>query len=154
MWTDNGQAALNTNFTQIHRGTKTVKVQLVLYQLFLYVSDPPYQAFVVTVLHRNRISRYENQKWSAAAFVLAWRKCFRPAYVRDNVCSYAVAKITKKRLFSHQNTEKPKQLLNTFEYATSKRLTNFENLTFFPWFYIIDLKPCFYSVFLESLLRE
>ena len=48
-----------------------------------------------------------------------------------------------KRLFGHQNKEKTKQLLKTFEYATRNRLTNFENLTIFLCFYVIALKQRF-----------
>ena len=47
-----------------------------------------------------------NQEWSIALFVLAWRRFFWPAYVKDIFLSYAEAKTI---MFSHQNKENPKQ---------------------------------------------
>ena len=102
---------------------------------FLYVSDPPYHAFIVTLLHQDtsadhpRINTQNKSKWSIAALIIAWHLFLRPAYVKD-ILSYAEAKTIMKRLFSYQNKEKTKQLLKTFGYATSAY--KFWNVDVFP----------------------
>ena len=83
----------------------------------------------------------KNKKMINRSVCCSVMSVFKTSERKRHFWSHVEAKTIMKRLFSHQNKEKTKQLLKTFEYAMRNRLTNVErSLTYSPCFYIIILK--------------
>ena len=136
---------LNDHFVNIAYKLIVRKLNLAILQLFLYVSDPPYQGYCHFIASRYKCRSPETDFQVKQLSMINRNVCIgvtsvlRPADVK----TFLIICGSQNHIEASVQSPKIKgKMLKTFEYATRHRLTYFEILTVFACIAVCCLPKC------------